>query len=316
MATSGSVDFSVSRNQIIEGALQVVGEYEPGETVDPEDITTCAFWLNLIVKQWQGTADFAPGLKTWSRKRGYVFLQKDTVQYSLGPSGDRAATSYASTTTSASANSGASSVVVTSASGISNGDYIGVELSTGALQWTTVNGAPAGSTVTLTATLTAAVASGARVFTYASTAQIRRPIAILAAELRDTDTRDTPLRMMDLRQYESLPGKIEDGTPGAWFYEEQLTNGVMYLDAAPTDVTDVVRIVYLSNIEDFDAASDTPDYPQEAYMALVMELAKYIAPVFFREFSPGMMQNRNDAVAIFKNLNPDTSSIYFEPGRE
>jgi len=82
-------------------------------------------------------------------------------------------TARARTTVSVAALSGASTIDVASITGINNGDTIAVELDTvliaagGEQQWhhTTVNGAPAGSTITLTATLPAGVAIGRRVQT-------------------------------------------------------------------------------------------------------------------------------------------------------
>lgn len=67
------------------------------------------------------------------------------------------------TTTSASSAIGGSTVTVTTVTGITSGDIIGVVQDDGSTHWTTVNGAPAGSVVTLSAVLTSAVASGNRV---------------------------------------------------------------------------------------------------------------------------------------------------------
>jgi hypothetical protein len=88
-------------------------------------------------------------------------------------------TARARTTVSVAASSGASTIDVASITGISNGDIIAIELDTVLIsagserQWfhTTVNGAPAGSTITLTATLPADVAIGRRVQTARWTAR-------------------------------------------------------------------------------------------------------------------------------------------------
>ncbi|MDO8969906.1 MAG: hypothetical protein Q7U74_04400, partial [Saprospiraceae bacterium] len=58
-----------------------------------------------------------------------------------------------STTLSANASGGDVTITVASITGIASGDIIGVKLNTGLYHFTTVNGAPAGSTVTLTAAL-------------------------------------------------------------------------------------------------------------------------------------------------------------------
>lgn len=77
------------------------------------------------------------------------------------------------TTLSVGASISATSITVTSATGIANGDVIGVLMDTGQTHWTTVSGAPAGNVVTLAVGLTAAAASGKTVGTnrWASTAK-------------------------------------------------------------------------------------------------------------------------------------------------
>lgn len=310
MATSGSVDFTVNRNEIIQSALEQIGEYAVGQTLEASYIATGSKWLNLIVKQWQGSSDFAQGLKVWSRKRGYVFLQTNKHEYALGSTGWHATNSYSTTTISANEALGQTVLSVTSTTGMTAADNIGIQLDDGSIQWTTISSTGAGPTVTVGAALTAAAAAGNRVFWY--TTKLARPISLFQATLLDTNGAESPVEPLTFAEYESISKKAEDGDPSGWYYEPQLANGVLYLDSQPTDVTDVLRIVYLSNIQDFDASTDTPDYPQEFNLALVMELAKYLAPVYGRRFDADMMANRNDAVANAKSLYPETSDLFFQ----
>ena len=57
------------------------------------------------------------------------------------------------TTLTANGSGGNTTITVASITGIASGDIIGIKLDTGLYHFTTVNGAPAGSTVTLTAAL-------------------------------------------------------------------------------------------------------------------------------------------------------------------
>lgn len=78
-----------------------------------------------------------------------------------------AASGYAADTTlSSGATTNATSLSVASATGILNGQSIGILLDSGAWHWTTVNGAPSGNTVTIATGLPSAAASGKRVLTY------------------------------------------------------------------------------------------------------------------------------------------------------
>ena len=169
MTTSGIVTFSVTRDQIIQDAMYDCGALGVGENVNDNDLQFCSRRLNMLVKQWQGRQDFAPGLKMWSRKRGNLFLSGSSGQYTVGPGGTGWATSFTQIATTAASASGSSTITVSSISGLSSGDNIGIVLDSQAIQWTTINGAPSGSTVTLTATLTGHVASGNTVYTYPTT---------------------------------------------------------------------------------------------------------------------------------------------------
>lgn len=285
MSTSGTVTFSVNESDIISDALETIGYKAPTETVSSSAYVTARRKLNMLVKQWTGQLDFAPGLKMWTRRTGYLFLQDGQVQYSLGPSGDHATESYASTTLSAGALAGASSVTVASTSGIADTYFIAVELDSGSLQWTTVSGAPAGSVVTLASTLTGAASSGNRVFCYQT--KVRRPFEIISGVLRDTDGNDTPIDVnMGLAEYEVIPSKTAEGTPQRIYFEAQRTNAVVYLDCAPDDVTSVIRFRYLSYIEDFSSAANDADFPAEWARALTLQLAMDCTLPFRRPVPP------------------------------
>lgn len=305
---------TVNARDIVKAALRAIRVL--GENDDPTDaaLTNGAEALNFMVMQWKGAADFAPGLKMWSRKRGYVFLQKDQGSYSLGPSGDNTTLSYVSTTISANEAAGQTVLSVTSSTGMTAADKIGIELNSGSIQWTTVSSTGAG-TVTVGDALTGAADSGNRVFAY--TTKIVRPLSIVTAVLRDTDSNDSPMESMDVYEYEQNPAKTSDGTPSKYFYEPQLTNGVLYLNFQPDDVTKVIRIVFLSDIELFDVYGDTPDYPTVWYNALKWGLAKELAPGNgVNLWTPAHEDNFLSALSIARNSDPDSTTMYFEPGRE
>ena len=317
MTTSGTVTFSVSRDDICKHAMYDCGALGIGETMSDDDLQLCAFRLNLLVKQLMGTIDLAPGLKVWSRRDGYLFLSNSMGTYSLGPSGVGWASSFTQTTLATSAASGAGSIVVSSAANISNGDNIGISLSDGSIQWTTVNGAPVGTTVTLTAVLTASALTGAGIYNYPPSNQARRPLQIITAVLRDSNSNDTPLWFYNLQDYESLPSKVNTqntGDPITLYYQATLVNGILKTDvAAAADTTKYLHLVYLSPIEDFNSATDTPDYPQEWYRPLVKALAVEIAPAFSLPVTQDMLQAKAEALAIAGRSNPETSTMFFQP---
>ena len=312
MSTSGSVDYSQNRDQIITRALNVLDVVGVGFTASATQISHAANVLNMLIKSWQGQTDFARGLKVWARKRGYLFLQTGQHEYTLP--GDHWTNSYVTTTTTAAALSGASSIDIASATGMTTGDYLGVELSTGALQWTTISGAPS-TTLTLAGSLTANVASGARVFAY--TTRATRPLSLIAAVRRDVNGTDTPMEMLrTATTYEAITLKSATGTPGLVFYEPTLPAGWLSLDTEPTDVTDVLRLTYVRPLEDVDASTDDLDYPQEWFRPLSMGLAREIAPDYGVQWDQQKEMIYKEALAIAQQANPEVSDAYFEPGRD
>lgn len=89
----------------------------------------------------------------YSRKSGVTELicvsTASVYKYSLANNQWQFVKGTASTTTTAGAAAGATSIVVSSISGFSNGNRIGIFLDNGSQHRTTINGAPAGSTITL-----------------------------------------------------------------------------------------------------------------------------------------------------------------------
>lgn len=312
MATSGTTSYSVNELDVLKAALGKIGVVEIGRSLEAEDIEVSRRNLNLILKQWVSQADFAPGLKMWTRRRGWMFLQKNQIEYDLGPSGDEcAAESYVSTTLTANAAQGAGTLTVASITGLASAQRIGVLLDSGSMQWTTINGAPSGSTVTLTATLTGSASSGATVYAY--TSKILRPFEIVSAVMRDSDGNDTPMDPnLSVAEYEAIPSKSGTGTPSGLYFEAKRTNAVAYLNCAPDDLTQVVRFVYLSYVEDSTATTDDVDFPAEWYRALVGQLAIDCALDYGMSVTPALMAYRDDGLAMARNAYPAKSTAYYQ----
>ena len=245
MATSGTFTYSATAAQAIQEALEILGVLESGRTPTTADQTSCLTTLNMMVKQWSGNFDFAPGLKAFQRKRGYVFPQKNQGSYSLGPSGDNATLTYVTTTMRVAGTATNTTLEVTSTTGMTAADKIGILLDSGTIQWTTISSVTDSDTLVIPASgLTSAAAAGNRIFAY--TTKLMRPIYVENAVLRDTDGNDSELFPMLVDYYEALPAKSSDSDPGFYLYENSITNGTLYLDYQPSDVTKVMRITFMT----------------------------------------------------------------------
>lgn len=318
MTTSGVYTLTVSRDDIIRVALLNLGKLGDNEVPTAQETTDCARMLNLLVKQWQGKADFAPGLKEWTRKHGDLFLSSTTGQYSVGPSGDNWTNQSYQRTTTTTALAAATSITVSSITNASAGDYIGITLDSGALFWTTINGAPSGSTINLTAGLPSQASANAIVYNYTTKAQ--RPELIETCVLRDSNFNDTPVNLMTVQDFDFLPSKANVqylSLPQAIYYERQLGNGVIYLDVAgSSDVTQFLHITYMEPVQTFVNPTDTPYYPDPWFLALSWGLTKQIAPMFNMPFTADMKENYGEAIATARELYTEKSSMYFEPGND
>ena len=311
MTTSSSSNFTVNRDQIITLAGQGAGILGIGRVTSAEDTNTASRLLNLIVKQLMGRSDFAPGMKVWSRKRAYLFPALNTTSYSLGPSGTHATATYYSTTLDANEAIGQTTLSVTSTTNMTNSDYIGIRCNDGSIHWSTISSFVAGDTVTIANALTVAADSGSTVYWY--TTKIPLPLEIISLRRRDTDSNETPLTPMTLMEYEEgILKKNDDGDPNRYLYERGIINGTLFLDFEPTDTTEIYLLTFLRPIEDFDAATDTPDYPQEYERYLVGQLMIDWATFAGRPVTPEMKLYRDEALQIAGHVDPETSEIFFE----
>jgi hypothetical protein len=312
MSTSGTTDFGSTELNIITDALIDLGVKQSGQALNADDVVVMRRKLNMIVKQWSAQVDFAPGLKMWTRRRAYLFLQADQVGYDIGPSGDECASeTYYSTTLSAAASAAASTVTLASVSGVADAMRIGIELASGSMQWTTVSGAPSGSVVTLTDALTGAADSGAQVYVYES--KPLRPFEIVTAVMRNSAGQDTPMDPnLSVEEYEQIPNKSGTGTPSRIYFEAKKTNARVYLDRSPDDLSKVIRFVYLSYIEDTTAQTEDVDFPAEWHRALGAQLVVDGCDAFGKKLTKTMQDKRDEALRMAQNAYPSKSTAYYQ----
>ena len=271
MATSGSTNFSVNCDEMIEASLRFLGVLGTGESPTSDMSTEARQAMNMMLKLW-----VADGLNAFLRKRATLFLQEDTNAYNLGPTGDHATTSYSSTTLSAAEASGQTVLSVTSIAGMTAADYIGVQQDDGTLHWSTISSSGAG-TVTIAVAITAAAASGNKVYWY--TTKISRPIAIVQAFIRDGNIY-YEVRPMEYGDYWHIYDKTTNTRPTRYNYDSQTTNGVFRINYEPTDVTETMELVYHRPTEDLDAGANDLDIPVEYYEPIKVGLAARLAPEY------------------------------------
>lgn len=317
MSTSGSYSFYVTRDDIVREALLNIGKIDGIDPIEAVIMNDVNRKLNLLVKQWQGRSDFAPGLKVWTRKRGHLFLRAFTGQYTVGPTAVGWATDYTQTYSTANVVALDTALPVVSLSGITVGDHVAVELDTGDLFWSTVSSFGT-LTINLSTPVPSSSATGNIVFAYTSTPQ--QPLNIESALLRDNQFNDTPLNIMQSKDYDFLPNKVSPtnyGDPTAIYFENQLGYSYIYTDVAGSnDVSKHIVATYMEPVQDFVNSTDTPYYPQEWYRPLCWGLARECAPMFSAQWGQIHEANYTDSLLIARRKDPEFSTMYFAPGQD
>jgi len=283
VSTSGSIDFSATRDDIITEALEQMGVLAEGQSPSANQLTSMSRTLNMLVKAWQGE-----GLNLFTLQKLYVYLEKNKQEYNLSStSSDNFSTEYNRTTTTQDQVATDTTIEVTSADGMATSDHIGIKLSDGTMQWTTITNIST-LTITINDALTGAITSGETIYFY--TTKANRPMRISNVVLRDViSLQDTPIWTVSRQEYIELPNKSSDGTVNQVWYDPQIGTGLLNVWPESDSVDRLLVLWVQRTLEDFDSATDDSDFPQEWYLPLALNLAalsctKYGVPRFERVY--------------------------------
>ena len=283
-STSGTTNYTLNRDQLIAMALRKLRVYDASSTPGADDYTTGSEALNLMIKSWQ-----MDEISIHLNQEVVLHLAKDGQTYDLGPSGDNCCLkSEAGKTALTDGEPNAeTSIVVDSATGIEDADAIGIELDDGTLHWDVVNGAPVGTTVTITTGLAGAAAAGNYVFHY--TNKISRPLEIVESRIRDTDDNDEPIEIItDNNQFMAITDKTSSGDCMYMYLMPHITNSLLYTWPVCDNVKKRIVMTIRRVIEDLDASTDNVDAPVEVLDTIVWNLAYKLAPEY-RENPPAVV---------------------------
>lgn len=311
MATSGSIDWTVSRADIISAAYRLVLTDEDFTTPSTNQTNNATLLLNGIVKSYNAML----GMPLWAID--FIYLLPFSGTYAGNFSTGHITSSYTYTTTSATSSSGGSTITLTSVTGVTSGYNIGVELEDGNMHWTTVNGAPSGSVVTLTAALTADVESGASVYIYQTRAN--RPLRFVQAYVSEpnllTSSSDVPIEVISTDEFIDFSNKATESSYPLYINYEPTLIGRYKIWPRFSDGDRVVVIRVHRALEDFDATGDTPDFPQEYNLPLIYELAITLAPTYNVDIDKlsKLEKARDRWLSGVMDNDREEGSLYFQP---
>ena len=310
MPVSGSTNYSDTTGNIINDAYNILTVYGASEAIDASDYDLALRILNRMMKAWQNM-----GLNLWLKKTAYIFLQKGQIEYTLkSTSTDHATLDYEETTLGAAAAIGATTLTVTSSSGMTIGDHIGIENDSNYLFWTTITNIPSTTSVIINNALTIASSIGLKVYSY--TTDLDEPFNVYSA-VREIDSEiDTPMNYLSYEEYFVLPNKTITGIPVSYNYDRQLGQGVIKVWPVPEDVDVIMKITMSVKVDDVDVLVNLPDYPQEWFEAITLNLAARLAAPFGKSSVPAYQTLKQDAdaaldaVMIFDN---EQGSLFLQP---
>lgn len=241
MPTSGSFDWTLTRDEIITAALQKLGAIQAGDTPSAAQVTAAATALNLMVKSWQN--------------KGVFLWTVEWVTKTLSASSKVVGTDGSTYTCIRSHTSASSNRPVTGAN------------------WSTcwrLRGSTGGAWTTATS--------------YASIGDFAvegDTIGIEQAFLRSNNYSDTPLVIVPYHRFSEISDKSAEGQPSHLVFDNRLTPQI-FLWPIPNDATDVLHVLRVRMLEDFDAAGNNADFPVRWLRALVFGLAADLADDYKR----------------------------------
>ena len=291
-------------SNLVEDSLRVASISGIEISVESSDFAQGFSALNDLLAAWQ-----AKQIHIWSETEAIMPLNAGQSKYVFGT--DHAFTDY-QYTTAESATLGATTLDVGSTTGALAGDFIGIELSTGVRQWTTVDTVTDADTFELTDALEAAVTDGASVYVYRTKCDI--PVRFLGIRYSDNYTADEiPTWQISRQEYYDQTSKTAKGAINQWYYSRQLTNP--YLNVWPTanSCTNLVRFTFIKPQYVSEDQAENVQVPPEWYNAIKWQLAADLGAVYNIDANKQMLLEQKAQIYLNDAIGSDTdfSNIQF-----
>ena len=145
-----------------------------------------------------------------------------------------------------------------------------------------------------------------------------KPLKVIQAWIRDTTSNvDVPMRILTKQEYSILGNKTTSGKPIQIYYEPLSDYGILHVFPTPASIdaaNNQIYITYQRPYEDFSIATDTPDFPQEWYDAVVYGLAVRLAPEYGLPIDQRrvLSQEAMDIKLIAMSFGTEEGSLYMQ----
>ena len=299
--------YAKTAGDLIRDALRAATISGISLPVQSEDFAQGESALNDILMSLQ-----TEQIHVWAQTEALIPLNPDQTKYVFGT--DHVFTNYVYTTADA-AIATATSLTVVSTTGMTTGDFIGVELADGTRQWTTLTVTGA-TTLTLAAALTGDIDDLSSIYTY--TTATDQPVRIDSVRYADTYTSDEISTSMVARdEYFNQPSKTTSGAVNTWYFQRNLDFGHLYVWPIADNCKRLLRITFIKPQYIPEDQSEDVLIPPEWYVALKFKLAADLAMSYGVDPNRQMMLEQKAAIYLQKAISSDDdgASFQFTPSR-
>lgn len=302
MATTNTNTFTVTRDNVIEASLRTLGVIGVGETPIQEDYTNCSQALNIMIKSWA-----KKGWPLWTVEQIQIPMVIGVNQYPVGPTAG-----YVYSVEITAGGTGYTAATVAFTGGGGTGATATATVADGAVTEVTVT-VPGTSytsapTVTITGNGTGATATATIVGL-----TMNKPVRAFDGFLRNPQNYDTTLMPIAKEDYDMLGSKFSAGIPNQFYYDNQLSNGLVNVFNVPSDAGYTLFLNVQRMFYDMSASTDNFDFPQEWFQALKWGLCSELAAEY--GVSPDKISYIEQKAAQFIQESFDFSveeaSVYF-----
>lgn len=276
--------------------------------VQPSDFAQGQMLLNDILASWQ-----TKQIHVWSNTEAFLPLNPNQQQYSLGLTGEHCFTDYTYTTTTAAALSGATTIELDT-SGMTAGQFIGIELSNGTRQWALIDTVTNVDELEIDTALTENVAESATVYVY--TAKIDQPVRILSVRYADGPIYDEiPTWQISRDEYYNQPSKTATGATNSWYYWRDLSVGKLNIWPIADNCTRVLRFTFIKPQYIPEDQSESILIPPEWYAPLKFKLAADLGITYAIDTNKQIVLEQKAAQYLEEAMSTDNefSSFSFYP---
>lgn len=305
-AVEASGDYSINVGAALTEALENLQAIDVGTGLEGFQVDSLIRTFNIMLRSFQ-----AQILGLWTWRHASLILDKATAGYLLGPTGGNITESYAQTTLAADAAATDTTIDLTSLSGIADGDYIGIVLNSGAIQWTTVSEL---SGTVIAAGLTGAASAGNAVFAY--TDKIQRPLEIKDVRLKYLSEDERPCNVIPVSEYNMYPIKTTQSEVVNVAHEPLLGNTLLHVWPVSATAGNVLNFQYKRPASAIISLEDSVSVPADCLDAVVTVLTSKLAPKFGATLAERQDWERK-AKMVLDEIHDfeDDTSICFAPGR-